>query len=554
MTPSTAIRVAATQFASGTDVDENLATCLRMIDQAAAKQPDLIVLPEFCNHISVYESEEHCRDVAVDIDGPFLNAIADRASRNSAWIVLAVTLRHDDDRVTISNVMYDDAGSLVAVSDKQVLMGNERTYLVPGTTAGPIMDSPFGPIAMYSCMEGVVFEPPRSLAIRGARLLTNSLNSFGLDEASLHIPVRAAENRVFIVAANKVGPLIPHDRVHAFAEAMGISPEALDGAGESQIVDPNGTVLAKAPRTGEAVIVADIDLSAADSKKASSGTDLHANRRADRYRSLATRDHDIEPTGSDAPITVAMTSDETLGSTSADLIVFPELIGVHTDPGVDISAAVEQSRSAVSGLAAQLADGQIAVTTIVERTPSGAAHTAVAVGPSGIITRQRQMHLSSRHAWATVLADTMDPVDTQWGSLGLIAGDDVLFPESFRLHAIQGASVVAVSTQILDQWLMDLGIPERSAENRIHVVVGSERSPGCGPIAAVLPSDMTLWLPDRSRPFDGTINTPDTVVGDTNPTTVSLIPARARNKLVSTGTDLVTGRPVEGAGAALAQN
>lgn len=45
-------RVAALQFASTTDVDENLATCLRMIDRARQHRPQLMVLPEFSNHIS----------------------------------------------------------------------------------------------------------------------------------------------------------------------------------------------------------------------------------------------------------------------------------------------------------------------------------------------------------------------------------------------------------------------------------------------------------------------------------------------------------------------
>ena len=39
-------RVAALQFASSTDLEQNLATCLRMIDQAQEHKPQLLVLPE----------------------------------------------------------------------------------------------------------------------------------------------------------------------------------------------------------------------------------------------------------------------------------------------------------------------------------------------------------------------------------------------------------------------------------------------------------------------------------------------------------------------------
>ena len=40
------IRVAAAQFHVGDDVDTNLNTCLRMIREAGAQKPDLLVLPE----------------------------------------------------------------------------------------------------------------------------------------------------------------------------------------------------------------------------------------------------------------------------------------------------------------------------------------------------------------------------------------------------------------------------------------------------------------------------------------------------------------------------
>ena len=53
------LRVAAVQFAVTEDVEENLATCLRMTDRAAAEGAQVVVLPEFCNHVSWYDDREH---------------------------------------------------------------------------------------------------------------------------------------------------------------------------------------------------------------------------------------------------------------------------------------------------------------------------------------------------------------------------------------------------------------------------------------------------------------------------------------------------------------
>ena len=60
------MRVAAVQFAVTEDVEANLATCLRMIDRAAADGAQVVVLPEFCNHVSWYDDREHARRMAHD--------------------------------------------------------------------------------------------------------------------------------------------------------------------------------------------------------------------------------------------------------------------------------------------------------------------------------------------------------------------------------------------------------------------------------------------------------------------------------------------------------
>ena len=60
------VRVAAVQFAVTEDVEANLATCLRMTDRAVADGAQVVVLPEFCNHVSWYDDREHARRMARD--------------------------------------------------------------------------------------------------------------------------------------------------------------------------------------------------------------------------------------------------------------------------------------------------------------------------------------------------------------------------------------------------------------------------------------------------------------------------------------------------------
>ena len=125
------------------------------------------------------------------------------------YIVINVSLRRSNGELTISSLCYGPAGELRSVADKQTLMGHENTWFVRATIPATSSKPTFGRLAMFPCRDGVTCETPRGLALRGAQLFCDSLNSFALDEASLHVPARAPENKVFLVAANKIGPLIP---------------------------------------------------------------------------------------------------------------------------------------------------------------------------------------------------------------------------------------------------------------------------------------------------------------------------------------------------------
>ena len=212
--------------------------------------------------------------------------MAATAARRRIHLVVNVTVHRKRGRVTDTSFLFDPKGQLRASADKQVLIGHENDFFARAEAASPVVETAIGRIGLYACMDGVICETPRALALGGAQLLCNSLNSFALDEASLHVPVRAAENRVFVVAANKVGLLVPAAAVDGVVQATGIPARFLHGAGESQIVAPDGTVLAKGPVEGEAVVMAELDLRQADDKRRPDGSDRFLARRPSLYRAI----------------------------------------------------------------------------------------------------------------------------------------------------------------------------------------------------------------------------------------------------------------------------
>lgn len=563
------VRVAAVQFGAGIDLAVNLATCLRMIDQAAGHGPDLIVLPEFCNHASWYSDKAHCHAVSLALDGPFLAAIAERAAAHGCYIVINCTLQREGGQTSGTSLLYGPAGELVAWSDKQVLMGPENDVLEPAREPGPVVETPIGRIGMYACMDGVINETPRGLALRGAQILCNSLNSFARDEAALHVPVRAAENRVFVVAANKVGPLLPEALLGPVSQATNIPEEFLHGAGESQIVAPDGSVLARGPAQGEAVVVADIDPDLADEKRRPDGTDMFAARRPELYAAIGrpptpatgapgataveTAVYQPNAEGEDA-IGEAAAAVRAAAAAGVELLVLPELFCFADGLVGDTATAVDRSRQAIEALAdaCSAGGGCYVVTSLVEPTDGGYQHTGVVIGPQALVARQPQLHYCARHAaWATRFGEEIMVARLPWGQLAVVVGDDSIYPESFRLAALAGAEVVALPMQLMERWELETGLRERAAENRVCLVAASRPSElGAGAIMT-LPKDFTLMTPWETRPFDGILSTPIVTLADPAPglTRAIIHPANAQNKQVSYRTNLLDGRPWQLVGA-----
>jgi predicted amidohydrolase len=509
-------RVAVTQFGIGNDVAENLKTCLRMIDEAAKVSPDFIVLPEFCNHCAVYENQEHADAVALGLDGEFLQKIAEKAREHKAYVKINVTLKKPNDKPSVSNLLYSPDGKLVGRADKQVLMGNENAHCSRAETAGDVVETEFGKVGMYACADGLLMETTRLLALRGARLLLNSLNSFAEDEAALHIPVRAAENKVFVAASCKVDYLVPLQILKQFAERMKIRPEALQGAGESQIVAPDGTVLAKARRTGEDVVFADIDLSEAKPEI------MLENRRPGLYRPIAEKpqERNYKPGARTVKVAVCQQVRD-ISKVNAKLIVLPEL--------------VEECEKIIKHLT-----DNFAVTSIRENN----SHVGILLGKDGIIFRQKQIHKSNRHGWITDFGDELETFDLPFGRLAIVVGEDSRYPETFRLAAYQNAEIVAVPFQVTERWETELGFLERSAENRFSVIAATRPEKNLGEygesLIATISEDFTLWTEWKNRPFDGKINYP--IVFRGNEIVAEAFPSNSANRFVSKGTDVVDGR------------
>ncbi len=130
------------------------------------------------------------------------------------------------------------------------VLGVDR-FVTPGREL-PVYETPFGRLGVLICYDIRFPEAIRTLALQGADVVALPTNwPEGAESSPDFITrTRAWENRVFIVAANRVGI----ERGRRFI-------------GRSQIVAPSGQILAEAPADEETILYGDIDLAEARQKR-----------------------------------------------------------------------------------------------------------------------------------------------------------------------------------------------------------------------------------------------------------------------------------------------
>ncbi len=229
--------------------ERNLEACLARLDAAAAEGAELLVLPECALPGYMFESAEEALPFAEEIPGPSTETL-ERESRRLGMHVVCGLLERDGDALRNSAVLVGPDG-LVGTYRKTHLpfLGVDR-FVVPGDELN-VYDTPLGRIGVEICYDLRFPEVTRTLALKGADIVAHPTN-FPMAaklQTELITVARAAENRIYLLTANRVGK-----------ERWG------EFCGWSQIVDPFGKRLAEAGETEEALLVADVELEKARDK------------------------------------------------------------------------------------------------------------------------------------------------------------------------------------------------------------------------------------------------------------------------------------------------
>lgn len=534
------LRVATAQFETGKDTDRVLADLLRLADEAAAGGAQLVHFQECCNYPTSYEDRAHAWREAITVPGPMIDAIAAKAKEHGLYIGFNAAVRGTFPDAWMVNHLIGPDGEYVGANKKQVLMWIEREAFVPSDEDGRVYDTAIGRIGMISCMDGLVPETSRTMAVLGADIVLNSLCSNGIDEAQLHIPARAAENGYFMIAANRVGDMVKGADLQALMDAAGMTREFVKGAGESQVVGPDGVALARASHDDVGLVFADIDLSKLERE------DRMVRRRPDLYALMGADNAGLDALAEGrAPAgTVAITTVVPEGGTIADrvaqacalietapagLCVLPETFAWQ---GED-DAGLADATAALATSAARA--GTYVVAGLPGRVDGKPVNRAVLFGPDGVLGEYRAIHADpARPGYA--LGDDLPVFDLPFGRLGLLVAEDLLFPEAARVLARKGVDLIACPARWREGWHNELMLTERSAENHVTIAAAARADSPCPQ-----PGTVCTTPPEYRFPQTKEVNRPDRHVAPapTGAFTVCVDLAPNRDKRLMGATDLL---------------
>jgi predicted amidohydrolase len=148
---------------------------------------------------------------------------------------------------------------------------------------------------------------------------------------------------------------------------------------------------------------------------------------------------------------------------------------------------------------------------LLEKDNDRLYNAAVLIGPAGLIGKYRKNHLP--YLGVDRFVDRGDrPFEvyrTPVGNVGIEICYDIIFPESSRVMALQGADILALPTNFprgRGEMITEHVVTTRAMENRAHVItanrIGSERGHGFSGLSKIVSASwetLALASPDKEE-------------------------------------------------------
>lgn len=251
------------------EVEENVNNACRILDNLDA---DLVVLPELFNSGYQFTSNKEVKSMAEKVPEGFTTQALIQMAKAKKMYIVAGMAEKEGGHIYNSAALVGPGGFLVAYR-KSHLFYEEKLWFEPGNTGFCVCDIGLAKIGLMVCYDWAFPEASRILAVKGAQIICQPANLI-FTKCHKTMVVRAIENRVFTVTANRVG----------FEQRKG--KKRLTFTGLSQIVNPEGNHLCKLSQDQEEYCVVEIDPDLAIDKMFTEYNHIMEDRRVDLYQEI----------------------------------------------------------------------------------------------------------------------------------------------------------------------------------------------------------------------------------------------------------------------------
>ncbi|HHY0436936.1 N-carbamoylputrescine amidase [Vibrio parahaemolyticus] len=282
---SKVVKFAALQLTKSWDLEENLAKAKKAIREAAQNGANVILpqelfaAPYFCK-----KQEAKYFELAEETANSHLIQEMSALAKELGVVIPVSYFEKAGNTFFNSLVMIDADGTVLDNYRKSHIPDgpgySEKYYFSPGDTGFKVWQTKFGKFGAGICWDQWFPELARSLALHGAEAIFYP-TAIGSEPQDPTLDSRdhwqrtmqghSAANLIPVIASNRVGTEVDDGIETTFY-------------GSSFITDHTGAKIAEAPREGETIIYAEIDLAA--TAKARHAWGLFRDRRPDLYTSV----------------------------------------------------------------------------------------------------------------------------------------------------------------------------------------------------------------------------------------------------------------------------
>ena len=246
------MKVALIQQPSSPDRQDNLQRGVDAFRRASQAGAELIAFPElsFLRFLPQHPATAKALSLADTVPCPSTEIFSSLDVEHRAVCVLFLLERDGEKTYDTSPVIDADGRIAGIVRMAHIMEGpgfHERGFYRPGDRSSLVFETRAGRIGIAICYDRHFPEYMRALALQRAEIViipqAGAIGEWpeGIFEAEIRIA--AFQNGYFAALANRVG----REEVNHFA-------------GESFVVDPDGRVIARAPRDEDCILLSDCDL------------------------------------------------------------------------------------------------------------------------------------------------------------------------------------------------------------------------------------------------------------------------------------------------------